>query len=232
MFLLRDLVSPRTWLAMTSHLAGLFTGLLVMVVVVTGLSLGFSLLVLALAGLPLLGLTLRLADWFAVAERARIGLMLGARIPAWPGGSRAGYRWYVVPRWRTLTQRATWGEIGYALLRLPVSAVALTLSVSAWSAALVLLALPLYSKYLPSGGAVVGRHGAEGHAHDDGLGGDRRDRAADRAAGDPRAGHRGRQDVPLAARPAQRPGRPGDRTGDQPGTGGGRGRGGAAADRA
>lgn len=92
MFLVRDLVSPRTWLAMTSHLAGLFTGLLVMVVVVTGLSLGFSLLVLALAGLPLLGLTLRLADWFAVAERARIGLMLGARIPAWPGGSRAGYR--------------------------------------------------------------------------------------------------------------------------------------------
>jgi signal transduction histidine kinase len=156
MFLLRDLVSPRTWLAMTSHLAGLFTGLLVMVVVVTGLSLGFSLLVLALAGLPLLGLTLRLADWFAVAERARIGLMLGARIPAWPGGSRAGYRWYVVPRWRTLTQRATWGEIGYALLRLPVSAVALTLSVSAWSAALVLLALPLYSKYLPSGGASLG----------------------------------------------------------------------------
>ena len=156
MFLLRDLVSPRTWLAMTSHLAGLFTGLLVMVVVVTGLSLGFSLLVLALAGLPLLGLTLRLADWFAVAERARIGLMLGARIPAWPGGSRAGYRWYVVPRWRMLTQRATWGEIGYALLRLPVSAVALTLSVSAWAAALVLLTLPLYSKYLPSGGASLG----------------------------------------------------------------------------
>ena len=156
MFLVRDLVSPRTWLAMTSHLAGLFTGLLVMVVVVTGLSLGFSLLVLALAGLPLLGLTLRLADWFAVAERARIGLMLGARIPAWPGGSRAGYRWYVVPRWRTLTQRATWGEIGYSLLRLPVSAVALTLSVSAWSAALVLLTLPLYNKYLQAGGASLG----------------------------------------------------------------------------
>jgi signal transduction histidine kinase len=156
MFLLRDLVSPRTWLAMTSHLAGLFTGLLVMVVVVTGLSLGFSLLVLALAGLPLLGLTLRLADWFAVAERARIGLMLGTRIPGWPAGSRAGYRWYVVPRWLTLTQRATWGEVGYALLRLPVSAVALTLSVSAWSAALVLLTLPLYNKYLPSGGASFG----------------------------------------------------------------------------
>jgi signal transduction histidine kinase len=156
MFLARDLVSPRTWLAMTSHLAGLFMGLLVMVFVVTGLSLGFSLLVLALAGLPLLGLTLRLAGWFAAAERARIGLMLGARIPAWPAGSRAGYRWGVVPRWRALTERATWGEIGYGLLRLPVSAVALTLSVAAWAAGLVMLTLPLYDKYLPGGGARLG----------------------------------------------------------------------------
>ena len=65
MFLLRDLVAPRTWLAMISHLAGLFLGLAVMVVVVTGLSLGFSLLVLALAGLPILGLTLRAATLYA-----------------------------------------------------------------------------------------------------------------------------------------------------------------------
>jgi len=156
MFLVRDLVSPRTWLAMTSHLVGLLMGLLVMVVIVTGLSLGFSLLVLALVGLPLLGVTLRLAGWFAVAERARIGLMLGVRIPDWPAGNRVGYRWYVVPRWRVFTERATWGEIGYALLRLPVSAVAATLSVSVWSAGVVMLALPLYNKHLPSGGAKLG----------------------------------------------------------------------------
>ena len=126
MFLVRDLVSPRTWLAMTSHLAGLFTGLVAMVVFITGLSLGFSLLVVALAGLPILGLTLRAADWFAVAERARIALMLGVRVPGWPAGSRAGYRWGIVPRWRTLAEKATWGEIGYGLLRFPVSAVAAT----------------------------------------------------------------------------------------------------------
>jgi signal transduction histidine kinase len=156
MFLVRDLVSPRTWLAMTSHLAGLFTGLVAMVVVITGLSLGFSLLVLALVGLPILGLTLRAADWFAVAERARIALMLGVRVPAWPAAARAGYRWGVVPRWRMLTERATWSEIGYGLLRFPVSAVALTLSVSAWAAGLVLLTLPIYNRFLPSGGADIG----------------------------------------------------------------------------
>ncbi len=145
MFLLRDLVSPRTWLAMISHLVGLFLGIAVMVVFVTGLSLGFSLLVLALTGLPILGLTLRAATLCAEAERARLSLMLGVRIPAWPAEARAGYRWGIVPRWRMLTERATWGELGYGLLRLPVSAVAVTLCFSAWAAGLVALALPLYN---------------------------------------------------------------------------------------
>jgi signal transduction histidine kinase len=156
MFLLRDLVSPRTWLAMISHLAGLFLGLAVMVVVVTGLSLGFSLLVLALVGLPILGLTLRAATLYATAERARLGLMLGVQIPAWPAEARAGYRWAIVPRWRMMTERATWSELGYGLLRLPFSAVAVTLCFSAWAAGLVALALPLYNSSLPSGGAKIG----------------------------------------------------------------------------
>jgi signal transduction histidine kinase len=156
MFLLRDLVSPRTWLAMVSHLAGLFMGLAVLVVFVTGLSLGFSLLVLALVGLPILGLTLRAATLYATAERARLDLMLGVRIPAWPAEARAGYRWGIIPRWRMLTERASWGEIGYGLLRLPVSAVAATLSIAAWAAGLVLLTLPLYNQALPSGGAELG----------------------------------------------------------------------------
>ena len=156
MFLLRDLVSPRTWLAMISHLAGLFLGIAIMVVVVTGLSLGFSLLVLALTGLPILGLTLRAATWCAAAERARLDMMLGVQIPAWPVEARAGYRWGIVPRWRMLTERATWGELGYGLMRLPVSAIAVTLSVAAWAAGLVALTLPLYNSLLPSGGAKVG----------------------------------------------------------------------------
>jgi len=156
MFLVRDLVSPRTWLAMTSHLAGLFLGLAVIVIFVTGLSLGFSLLVLALIGLPILGLTLRAATRYATAERARLGLMLGVRIPAWPAEARAGYRWGIVPRWRMLTERATWGELGYGLLRLPFSAVAATVSVAAWAAGLVMLTLPLYNSLLPSGGAKIG----------------------------------------------------------------------------
>ena len=159
MFLLRDLVSPRTWLAMTSHLAGLFIGFAVIFIFTFGLGFGFSLVVIALVGLPVLGLTLRFAEWFATAERARFGFLLGVRIPAWPAGSsseRAGYRWGIVPRWRMFTERATWSEIGYGLLRLPFSAVAATVSVAAWAAGLVMLTLPLYNSMLPSGGAKIG----------------------------------------------------------------------------
>jgi signal transduction histidine kinase len=155
MFLIRDLVSPRTWLAMIHHLAGLLIGLPVLILIATGVTLGFGLMPLALAGLPVLGMMLRLTDWIARGERARFNALLGVRIPAWPPGARAGYRWWVIPRWRTLTERATWGAIGYVLLRPVVSGVAVTVSISAWSYGLVMLTLPLYNSQLPAGGADI-----------------------------------------------------------------------------
>ncbi|HEX6525697.1 MAG TPA: sensor domain-containing protein [Streptosporangiaceae bacterium] len=153
MFLIRDLVSPRTWLAMLHHLAGVIIGLVVFVVIVVGFTLGVGLIPLALVGLPVLGVTLRMAQLMTDAERARFGFLLGARIPAWPTGARTGYRWGVIPHWRALRERATWGPFGYALLRPLVSAVALTFSVGAWAYGLVMLTLPLYNSYLPAGGA-------------------------------------------------------------------------------
>jgi signal transduction histidine kinase len=164
MFLLRDLVSARTWLALIHHVAGLFIAIAAFTVVTVGLSLGFSLSWL-LVGLPLLGLTLRLADAFACAERARFAFLLGARIPAWPAQSRAGYRWLIVPRWRMLAERATWSEIGYAFLRLPVSAVTASIAIGGWAVGLALLTLPLYHRYLPDGamfGITLVRAGAPG----------------------------------------------------------------------
>jgi signal transduction histidine kinase len=156
MFLLRDLVSPRTWLAMIHHLAGLIGGLAVFVITVTGLSLGFGLIPLALVGLLILGLTLRVVGGLARVERARFELLVGVRIPAWPAASRAGFRWGIVPRWRTLTDRATWQELGYALLRFPVSAAMAMSSLATWTAGLVMLTLPFYNSSLPSGGVAFG----------------------------------------------------------------------------
>ena len=156
MFLLRDLVSARTWLAMTQHLAGLFIGFAAIFIFTFGLGFGVSFVFLGLVGIPILGVTLRMADWFARAERARFAFLAGAQIPAWPAQNRAGYRWGVVPRLRAYTERATWAEIGYGLLRLPFSAVALTLSVAVWAAGLAAVALPGYGHELPNGGPTIG----------------------------------------------------------------------------
>jgi signal transduction histidine kinase len=159
MFLLRDLVSARTWLAMTQHLAGLFIGFAAIFIVTFGLGFGVGGLFFALVGLPLLGVTLRLAGWFAQAERARFAFLLGTRIPAWPAAGtagRAGYRWGIIPRWRMWREGATWAQIGYALLRLPVSTVTVTISVTVWAVSLVLLAMPAYAWSLPNGGLTLG----------------------------------------------------------------------------
>ena len=159
MFLLRDLVSARTWLAMTQHLAGLIIGFVAIFIVTFGLGFGFGGLFFALVGLPLLGLVVWLAHWFAQGERARFAFLAGVRIPAWPcprSPERAGFRWGIVPRWRMWTESATWAEIGYALVRLPVSAVAAAISISAWAFGLVLLVLPSYAWSLPSGGPTLG----------------------------------------------------------------------------
>jgi signal transduction histidine kinase len=159
MFLLRDLVSARTWLAMTQHLAGLLVGFVAIFIVTFGLGFGFGGLFFALVGLPLLGLTLRLAHWFAQAERARFAFFTGVRIPAWPGAGSAGradFRWGIIPRWQMWRENATWAQIGYALLRLPVSAAAAAISILAWAGGLVLLTLPAYAWSLPSGGPTIG----------------------------------------------------------------------------
>jgi signal transduction histidine kinase len=51
---------------------------------------------------------------------------------------------------------STWAELGYAVVRLPVSVVTATLSVAVWAAGLSLLALPAYGRELPSGGPAIG----------------------------------------------------------------------------
>jgi Putative sensor len=83
MYLVRDLVSPRTWLAFIHHLAGVCLGALAIWIAVPGLVAGAMGMPVALIGMPILGTTLRFTDWFARAERARFAVTLGERIPAW-----------------------------------------------------------------------------------------------------------------------------------------------------
>jgi signal transduction histidine kinase len=158
MSLLRGLVSARTWLAFTHHVAGLFLAIVSFTIVVTGLAVGVALLPLALVGLPVLGLTARFADGFAAAERARFGLLLGAEYPAWPADPARGYRFLLIPRRGTLIGRATRGREAYAVLRLPVSVVTATVTIFVWSVGVVGLTLPLYGGLFPGGGPSFGSH--------------------------------------------------------------------------
>ena len=156
MFLIRDLVSPRTWLAFTHHLAGWVVAVVFFLIVGFGIAIGLGSLPLALAGLPVLGLTLRCADWLAAEERARFAVLLGVRIPAWPADPRRGYRWLLVPRRATLTGRQTWGTVGYGLLEVVVATVNVVLCLAVWAVGLVMVTLPLYSGLLPGGSATIG----------------------------------------------------------------------------
>jgi signal transduction histidine kinase len=156
MYLVRDLVSPRTWLAFIHHLVGVVVGALAAWIVVPGLLAGAMGMPVAMIGMPILGTTLRFTDWFARAERARFAVTLGEEIPAWPEGSRNGYRMRLLPRLAKLGEHATWREVLYAVIRGPLSAAAAFVNLGLWAMGLVLVTLPLYVWSLPGGAHLAG----------------------------------------------------------------------------
>jgi signal transduction histidine kinase len=154
MFLIRwvaALLSARTWLAFTHHVAGLFIGIVTFTVTVGLLFFGVGTLPLALVGLALLALLLRVNGGLARFERARFALLLDRQIPAWPASEQPAFRWLIVPRRTAWRKRATWGPIGYMLLRLPVSVVTSVTTVAFWAVGVALVTLPAYAGHLPGG---------------------------------------------------------------------------------
>ena len=152
MYFVRALVSPRTWLAFIHHFIGVLVGAVVVWIVVPGLVIGALGLPVAMIGLPILGATLRFTDWFARAERARFAVTLGERIPAWPAARAAGTGCGCCRAWHKLSERATWREVSYAVLRGPVSAAAAFVTLSVWAFGLIMVTLPLFDWSLPGGG--------------------------------------------------------------------------------
>jgi signal transduction histidine kinase len=139
MSLTRGLRSPRSWLASANLLAGLITGVLFLAVLI-GILVSAACVPLGLVSLPILGLMLRCGDALAAVERARCAALAGAPIPSWPADSRRGYRWLLIPRRVTVLGRATWGEIGYALLFPVVGIVTAVAVLIVWLAGLALVA--------------------------------------------------------------------------------------------
>jgi signal transduction histidine kinase len=148
-------VSARAWLATIHLLGSLPVGIVMFVPIVFGVTLSLGLMPLFLVGLPILVLTLALAEQLARFERARFAVTLGERI-ADPRLPRVdGERWMRRQR-RRATSGASWRAVGYELLLLPVGSVTFALAIALWSAPIALLTLPAYNWSLPNGGADLG----------------------------------------------------------------------------
>jgi signal transduction histidine kinase len=153
----RAVASARTWLAVIHLVVGWCTGLVVFLIVVVATPVGIVLLPIGLAGAPILWVVLVLSRLYARAERSRFALMLDVRIPDPATDRPRAARWWQRLRQR-LTAAETWRQLGYALLRFPLSTVQMTLVISVWAIALAMIAFPAYNGILPRGSTILGGH--------------------------------------------------------------------------
>ena len=140
-------IEPRTWTAVLYLVASLAVGVFWFVVLVTGISVGVS-LVIVWVGLPILGLTMLVWRGGAWLERRWVGLMLGARIPEpyrpRPDGG-------LLARWLAMAaDPATWKDFAYLVLLFPLGLVWFVVTVTLWSVALSLLTVPISYRLLPN----------------------------------------------------------------------------------
>jgi signal transduction histidine kinase len=146
----RAVVSARTWLAVIHLLAGWVIGLAAFIVIVVGVPVGAALVVIVLAGIPILWTLLLLCDLFARAERRRFAVLLGEQIPAPPADPQPGNWWRRF--WRRFVALDTWKQFLYAVLRFPLSTAQALILLVVWAAALTMLGLPVYGRFLPRDG--------------------------------------------------------------------------------
>jgi signal transduction histidine kinase len=132
-------------------------GLIWCTVLLSGLTLGLGLSIVAL-GIPLLA-ALGFTRWAANTERGRARLVLGAPIPRPP---RQAPRGGLVARWRArLTDWATWKDVGYMLLLGPVGVLSGGVVIVLWSTAIAAMAAPAVSPAAPPQSVLGGFTGIE-----------------------------------------------------------------------
>jgi hypothetical protein len=121
-------------------LLGLPAGIVIFTIVVTGLSVGAG-LAITLVGIPILLSTLLLARGIAEVERRRARLPLSAPFQ----GRERRLEGTAMQRARTLaTDPASWRDVLWGLLVLPVGTAGFTVAVTLWSTALGLVTSPIY----------------------------------------------------------------------------------------
>jgi signal transduction histidine kinase len=148
---LRGLVSPYTWLATIHLLSDMPIGVATFTSMMVLLVLAVALLPVALAGVPVLFAAVYAARGWAALERLRFRLTLGVEIvpPRFPARTSS------LPRflWRQLANVATWRQVAYMLLLMPVGVLTFVATSLAWAGPIALALLPTYNRILPNGGA-------------------------------------------------------------------------------
>lgn len=144
---LRAPFEARTWRETFHLLINLPVGIVTFTLVVTGLATGLGLLI-TLIGIPIIFATMYLSRGMGRLERGRAKVFLKVDVPAPYRADPPRDRW-----WRQDVARfsdpATWREVGYHLLMLPIGVFTFTAVVVVWSVGLAFLTLPLYYWTIP-----------------------------------------------------------------------------------
>ena len=143
----------RTWKETTHLLLNMPVGIATFTIIVTGLATGFGLLI-TLIGIPILiGMLYvsRAMGWF---ERGRAKVLLDLDVPSPYRPAPPRDTWWR-PFVSKVTDPATWTEIVYHLLLLPIGVVTFTLAFTFWVLGLSMLFAPLLSFLLPGNVQVI-----------------------------------------------------------------------------
>jgi signal transduction histidine kinase len=109
---------------------------------VTAISFGFGTAV-TLIGIPVLVASVYAWRWLADFERRLIGALVGAEIPSPYRPDPAGRRWWQRLAFR-LADPATWKDLAFLLIRLPLGILSFSLAVGVLGLGLRLLLAPVY----------------------------------------------------------------------------------------
>lgn len=141
----KSVIDPQSYLNILYLLLAFPLGTAYFVFLVTGLSLGFG-LIITLLGIPIL-ITVLAASWGLCSfERVITNAMLGEEIPK-PASPLLPEGWW--PRFKAhMSNRLTWTGVIYLLIKFPLGVATFSIAVTLISTTLGLLCAPLYYSFV------------------------------------------------------------------------------------
>src|SRR5215210_7177869 len=127
--LIRNILDARTYRRILYLLLALPLGVAEFAFLVTAISFGFS-TAITLIGIPVLVGSVYAWRWLANLERRLVGALVGTEIPSPYRPDPAGRRWWTRFAAR-LADPATWKDLAYLLLRLPLGILGFSVTVAA-----------------------------------------------------------------------------------------------------